>query len=139
MSKNYIEKINTDDSMSIKIHKDGKVCTITNPNIIKVLLNICHRNNRYFKNRSIIENIDSIIKEFDSYYRNNQRKNKKLIVMPDNKNKLLEEINLTRKSLTSRKITISRGLATTIGIVPIGSQTIIEEDIEYIEESNKQI
>ena len=45
MSKNYIEI----DENIVKIHKNGKICTLTNPNSIKILLDICHKNNFYFK------------------------------------------------------------------------------------------
>ena len=126
MSKNYIERI-YNNGINIKIHKDGKVCTLTNPNSIKVLLNICHKNNRYFKNRNIIDNADNIIKEFDTYRLN---KNKKIIVMPDNINKLVDKIKLVKRMPTRGKIVITVGLATTLGISGINISSIIKNSKE---------
>ena len=150
MSKNYIERVKSDNGINIKIHKDGKVCTLTNPNTIKVLLDICHKNNRYFKNSNTIENVDNIIKEFDSYRLAKQRSRSKTQVMPDNIRKIKEKIKLIRKIPLPGKIIISTGLAATLGITGIsiisgmnksknntrlyGNHPIIEEEIpEYID------
>ena len=147
MSKNYIERISSENGINIKIHKDGKVCTLTNPNNIKLLLNICHKNNRYFKKSNTIENADDIIKEFELYRSMRNKKNQKLKIMPDIKEKLTQKIKLVRRIPTRGKIFLSASLATTIGLTTIGiinhnnkvnAQTYytprptIEEDTEYI-------
>ena len=81
MSSNYIELYKVDNKLNAKIHKNGKVCTLTNQNSIKKLLDICHKHNMLFKGKRILDgNVDPIIQEFDSYYAKIKR-NKKLIIV----------------------------------------------------------
>lgn len=149
MNRNYIEKIPSENGINIKIHKNGKVCTLTNPNSIKVLLNICHKHNRYFKNRNIIDNADDIIEEFDLYRATKQNNKSKTKVMPDNISKIKGRIKLLKQMPIQGKIVISTTLAATIGIASAGiisgmnsdknnqtfaSRTYIEEEPEYIDD-----
>ena len=146
MSKNYIEI----DENIVKIHKDGKVCTLTNPNSIKVLLNICHKNNFYFKSKkATLRNADKIIREFDAYRANKNTKKKKLNINPDNIKKVIQNSKLVRINPIGKAVIIT-GLAYVIGFTSLGlnnsskkdknyiafeSQNIVEELPEYIDET----
>ena len=146
MSKNYIE-INEN---IVKIHKDGKVCTLTNPNSIKLLLDICHKHNFYFKSKkATLRNADKIIREFDAYRANKNIKKKKLNIIPNNIKKLVNNSKLFRMNPIEKAVMIT-GLAYIVGLTSIGisnkndtndknyisytTQSIIEETSEYVEE-----
>lgn len=145
MSNNYIEI----DYQIVKIHKDGKVCTLKNPNNVKMLLDICHKHNIYFRsNKGTIRNADKIIREFDSHF-TKKKDDKKLKISPENINKVIDGFKLVKKSKLG-KVIMATGIAATIGItsmsisnaikkshvdsIPYESQTIIEEVPEYIAE-----
>ena len=145
MSNNYIEI----DNQIVKIHKDGKVCTLKNPNNVKMLLDICHKHNIYFRsNKGTIRNADKIIREFDSHF-TKKKDDKKLKISPENINKVIDGFKLVKKSKLG-KVIMATGIAATIGItsmsisnaikkshvdsIPYESQTIIEEVPEYIAE-----
>lgn len=114
MSNNYIEI----DKDIVKIHKDGKVCTLTNPNSIKVLLDICHKNNLYFKStKATIRNADKIIKTFDSY-RANKNKRKKLNVFKNNIDTLKKSIKLKKLNPIEKTVLVT-GLTTAIGLTGV--------------------
>lgn len=143
MSKNYIE-INEN---IVKIHKDGKVCTLTNPNSIKTLLDICHKNNLYFKSKNAtIHNADKIIREFDTYRK--PQKRKKLNIIPENIKKTITQSKLVRMNKVEKAVMIT-GLAAIVGIASYGmnkdtkidtyyplyeSQAVVEELPEYVDE-----
>lgn len=149
MSDNYIEI----DGPIAKIHKDGKVCTLKNPNNVKVLLDICHKHNLYLKsNKGTIKRADKIIKEFDEYRLNKKRQNQKLKVVPNNITILKKNINLVRRNPIGKAIAAT-SLAAVIGITSIGissikksktdsttyeTQAMIEEVPEYVEEETQQ-
>ena len=97
---NYIERKDS----NILIHKNGKVCTLTNPNNIKVFYNICHKNNIYFKSSNTIRGKEAniIIKYFDLYRIN--RNNKKLKIIPENINIFIERIKLIKEKTIKGKI-----------------------------------
>ena len=147
MSKNYIEI----DENIIKIHKDGKLCTLTNPNSIKILLDICHKNNFYFKSKkATLRNADKVIREFDSYRANKTGKKKKLNIAYNNIKKLINNSKLVRMNPIEKTVLVT-GLATTIAFtamafnnnsnnksdknyIAVESQSIIEELPEYVDE-----
>lgn len=147
MSKNYIEI----DENIIKIHKDGKLCTLTNPNSIKILLDICHKNNFYFKSKkATLRNADKVIREFDSYRANKTEKKKKLNIAYNNIKKLINNSKLVRMNPIEKTVLVT-GLATTIAFtamafnnnsnnksdknyIAVESQSIIEELPEYVDE-----
>lgn len=119
MSSNYIELYKVDNKLNAKIHKNGKVCTLTNQNSIKKLLDICHKHNMLFKGKRILDgNVDPIIQEFDSYYAKIKR-NKKLIMVAENIDKIIENVSL-KKNTKMGKIIISTTLAATLGITALG-------------------
>lgn len=149
MSANYIELYHVDDKLNAKIHKNGKVCTLTNQNSIKKLLNICHKHNMLFNGNRILKgNVDPIINEFDSYYAKIRRKNKKLIVMAENIDKIIDKVAVVKNNPKIGKIVISGTLAATLGITALGinnniksqdlntysyeTQTVLEEIPEYV-------
>lgn len=147
MSKNYIEI----DENIIKIHKDGKLCTLTNPNSIKILLDICHKNNFYFKSKkATLRNADKVIREFDSYRANKTGKKKKLNIAYNNIKKLINNSKLVRMNPIEKTVLVT-GLATTIAFtamafnnnsnnksdknyIAVESQSVIEELPEYVDE-----
>lgn len=146
MSKNYIEI----DENIVKIHKNGKICTLTNPNSIKILLDICHKNNFYFKSKkATLRNADKVIREFDTYRANKKTKKSKLNIAYNNIKKLVNNSKLVRMNPIEKTVLVT-GLAAAIGITSIGiqnstnksdknyitveSSAIIEELPEYIDE-----
>lgn len=154
MSTNYIEVYKVNDKLIAKIHKEiirnGQrkmgVCTLTNPNNIKKLLDICHKNHKSFNGKKRLENVDNIIKEFDSYYTKAKKKNEKLKVIIENIDKLEDKIALVKKEHLG-KIVISATLAATLGITGFAfthkdkgdvapivyqQQAIVEEVPEYV-------
>ena len=154
MSTNYIEVYKVNDKLIAKIHKEiiknGQrkmgVCTLTNPNNIKKLLDICHKNHKSFNGKKRLENVDNIIKEFDSYYTKAKKKNEKLKVIIENIDKLEDKIALVKKEHLG-KIVISATLAATLGITGFAfthkdkgdvapivyqQQAVVEEVPEYV-------
>lgn len=148
MSINYIEIYKVNDELNAKIHKNGKVCTISNQNSIKRLLNICHKHKIYFNGqRELKGNVDPIIKEFDSYYIKAKRR-KKLMVIAENLDKISDNITLVRKNPAFGKTVIAATLTATLGItslvisnnlnesnlntLPIEQQAVLEEIPEYV-------
>ena len=155
MSKNYIEI----DENIVKIHKDGKVCTLTNPNSIKILLDVCHKNNFYFKSKkATLRNADKVIREFDSYRANQNKdtntKKSKLNISYKNIKKLISNTKLVRMNPIEKTVLVT-GLATVIGFASMGlsntndksdknyisleTQSIIEELPEYIPEEETEV
>lgn len=152
MSTNYIEVYKSNNELIAKIHKNGKVCTLTNPNNIKKLIDICHKHNMSFKGKKRLEgNVNPIIQEFDSYYIANKRRNQRLKVIKENLKEVGDKFTLVKKNKHIGKIIITTTLATTLGIssialinnkksdtVPVTYQTQnnIEEVVEYVDEDN---
>lgn len=128
-----IERIKVDNATHFVIHNNGKRCTLTNPNSIKILLEICHKNNRYFGKTNKLENADKIIKEFDSYRSRKTNKKKKTNIMSDNIGILKDKINLVKRMPLKGKIVISTALAATIGLTAYGISNMSKKaDINYV-------
>ena len=142
MSTNYIELYHNDNILTAKIHKNGKVRTLRNPNNIKKLLSICHKHNKMFNgNKLLNDNVDPIINEFDKYYDSISKRRKRLqilietidnivlkkeskatgkIVIVDTDKKSIKEtidsIKKTKQNNHITKIVIASSLAATLGI-----------------------
>lgn len=111
MSTNYIELYRSDNVLTAKIHKNGKVLTTKNQNIIKELLRICHKHNQMFKGKRILdENVDPIIKDFDKYYSSIKKRNQRLKVI----GQVLDNMELKAKSIATGPITVTDNIKETI-------------------------
>lgn len=117
-----IERIKVGNETHFIIHNNGKKCTLTTQKSIKILLDICHKHNRYFGKTNKLENADSIIKEFDALRAN--KKKPKLQIMSDCIDKLMDKTKVVRRMPLPGKIIISTTLAATIGLTSIGINSI---------------
>lgn len=123
-----IEKIKVGNETHFVIHNNGKKRILTNKNTIKVLLEICHKNNRYFGKRNTMENVDNIIKEFDSYYNKKIKRDKKLKIINDNIQKIENKVKLIKRMPMRGKIVIASGLAAVIGLASLGISSFSKND-----------
>ena len=140
----YIEFLKEDNDFIAKIHKDRKVMKLKNPNTIKKLIEICHKNKISINQDKITgDNIDSIINEFERYLEKKKNQRRRLQV--------LGQITTNMKTSKTAKAIAATTLATIIGITSFGivnskkktqadtlskyeQESILEENLEYVEE-----
>ena len=144
MNNNYIEFLREDNTFISKIHKDGKVMKLKNPNSIKKLIEICHKNKISINQDKITgDNINTIIKEFENFLEKNRNKRRRLqvigqIVNNMKTNKVAKAAAATTLAtiigITGFSIANSRKKAQADTLSSYEQESILEENLEYIDE-----
>lgn len=151
-----VDRVDNEKEIYYIIHKNGKKCELRSTKNIKILLDICHKNNEYFGEKptkitkigkiNTIKNADEIVKEFDSRFKKKEKK--KIVVIKENINKTLQDkIKFVRRMPTKGKVFISASLAATLGVSGIAingamkstEKTPIHTPIATIEEMPEYI